>query len=100
MNQKREKKGRERKKAVFFIRSATHGSQRVTARDGTRGTFLYRVLDKSATILGTEARMKERLARGSASLPTETRLMIGKIGTHPLLPRIASFFSPPPRLVI
>lgn len=37
----------------------------------------------------SSARMKERLTR----LPTETRLMIGEIGTRPLFPRIASFFS-------
>lgn len=87
MNQKKE-----REKTVFFIRSATHGSRRVTAREGRgregmahQGHFC---IASSIKAQRSSARMKERLTR----LPTETRLMIGEIGTRPLFPRIASFF--------
>lgn len=40
----------------------------------------------------SSARMKERLTR----FPTETRLMIGEIGTRPLFPRNRKFFFSPP----
>ena len=89
MNQKKE-----REKTVFFIRSATHGSRRVTAREGRgregmahQGHFC---IASSIKAQRSSARMKERLTL--FALPTETRLMIGEIGTRPLFPRNRKFF--------